>query len=183
MAGSFTGIPFGATQTSFFDQQGTALPGHIYSASDDNLTDAEKVSDPNGVECGCFVLKTPSLDIRPGINEQGVAGVAIGTTTAQIAGIVVRTQMVQTDAAGRNYVDYRRMATIMRRIRAGGRIWAKNLTACNFDDPVYVNLDPANGSIGAVGNAAGTNWLLMPNAFFKSTQIAGDGIGLVELGS
>ena len=200
----YTGIPFGAVQDTVYDQMGTALPGDLYSAADANLTDAMPVVQDGGVGVGLAVVKAfVASDMRSGINEQGVKLPASGSTGADFAGIVVRTQETQTDAEGRCYVDNGRMATVARPNRSGARIWVKCATAFEQGAVPAFNVNGTTNPPGTIVGAAVatqsvaiktpaevtvtdpedtgvTVSVVIPNATFLNSGNAGD-LALIEL--
>ena len=101
----YTGSNNGFMQTTYVDQQGTALPGDLAYASDVDLIDACVVSMPAGSEgdllpVGVGVVGAYSADAsRPGMTSVKVSPVGAGTTAAQLYGVTVRNQQCRTDSS------------------------------------------------------------------------------------
>lgn len=135
---TFTGTMFGAVQTNYYDQMGTALAGDLFSPADKNLTDSCTISTVGGIKCGLFVKSKVGTSSRSGIGNYGVESVGIGDESGDVYGVLVRSQATQTDADGHSYVDFGRMGVVLRKDRVGGRIWMECGSSFTEGSTAYV---------------------------------------------
>lgn len=182
MPNTYVPVRNGFAQSSYKDQQGTALAGSLAFASDKNLVDAFIVGDvgDNGLEAGLAVIAGPAPDIqRAGLNEQAVTLPATASTAADIAGIVVRNQQMRSNTAGHACYFAEDICNVVRAGRSGGRVWVQLVDGAQpaLDGAVFVHVDAANA--GKFTTAAGADIVALTNMKFKSAAI--DGIALVEL--
>lgn len=125
--GIYGGVPFGAIQTNFYDQQETSADGRLAYASDIDLCDAISVGEEGGVGVG-YGVKIVALSgaaKRPGINDQQIILPNSSSTAADFGGMVIRTMAGNTGADGENYMRKKSMATVLRKERVGGRIYVR----------------------------------------------------------
>lgn len=172
----------GFAQTSYKDQQATAMAGSLAFTSDKNLVDAYIVGDvgENGLEAGLAVIAGPAPDVqRAGLNEQSVTLPATASTAADIIGVVARNQQMRSNTAGRACYFAEDMCNVVRTGRSGGRVWVQLMENAQpaLDGAVYVHTDAANA--GKFTAAAGAGIIAITNMKFKSAAV--DGIALVEL--
>lgn len=166
-------------QSSYKDQQATALAGHLAFASDKNLVDAFIVGPvgPDGLEAGLAVIAGAAPDVqRAGLNEQVVTLPAADSTADDIIGIVARNQQMRSNTAGRACFFAEDMCNVCRTGRSGGRIWVQVVDGAQpeLDGAVSVVVKGTDA-----GKFAASGGVVVPNMKFKSAAV--DGIALVEL--
>lgn len=122
----------GFAQSTYVDQQATALAGMLANASEYNLVDSAYVGDSatsgtNGgyIQAGLGVTidKPSGIVERPGINNKVMN--LPGGTDSVFAGVVVRNQFTGTDANGMAAVRWQTLGNYARPSRAGCRIWVQ----------------------------------------------------------
>ncbi|WP_394026589.1 structural cement protein Gp24 [Desulfovibrio falkowii] len=182
MPNTYNPVRNGFAQSSYKDQQGTALAGSLAFASDKNLVDAFIVGDvgDDGLEAGLAVIAGVATDVqRTGLNEQVVTLPATDSTAADIAGIVVRNQQMRSNATGHACYFAEDVCNVVRTGRSGGRVWVQLADGAQpaIDGAVYVHTDAANA--GKFATASGASTVAITTMKFKSA--AADGIALVEL--
>ena len=182
MPNMYTPVRNGFAQSSYKDQQGTALAGELAFASDKNLVDAFIVGavGDNGLEAGLAVIAGPAPDVqRAGMNEQAVTLPAIDSTGADIIGVVIRNQQMRSNTAGHACHFAEDMCNVVRTGRSGGRVWVQLVESAQpaLDGAVFVHTDAANA--GKFTAAAGADIIALTTMKFKSAAV--DGIALVEL--
>lgn len=137
--GIYGGVPFGAIQTNFYDQQETSADGRLAYASDIDLCDAISVGEDGGVGVG-YGVKIVALSgaaKRPGINDQQIILPDSSSTAADFGGMVIRTMAGNTGADGENYMREKSMATVLRKERVGGRIYVRMADAFTAGASAY----------------------------------------------
>lgn len=137
--GIYGGVPFGAIQTNFYDQQETSADGRLAYASDIDLCDAISVGEEGGVGVG-YGVKIVALSgaaKRPGINDQQIILPDSSSTAADFGGMVIRTMAGNTGADGENYMREKSMATVLRKERVGGRIYVRMADAFTAGSSAY----------------------------------------------
>lgn len=137
--GIYGGVPFGAIQTNFYDQQETSADGRLAYASDIDLCDAISVGEEGGVGVG-YGVKIVALSgaaKRPGINDQQIILPDSSSTAADFGGMVIRTMAGNTGADGENYMREKSMATVLRKERVGGRIYIRMADAFTAGASAY----------------------------------------------
>lgn len=137
--GIYGGVPFGAIQTNFYDQQETSADGRLAYASDIDLCDAISVGEEGGVGVG-YGVKIVALSgaaKRPGINDQQIILPDSSSTAAVFGGMVIRTMAGNTGADGENYMRKKSMATVLRKERVGGRIYVRMADAFTAGNSAY----------------------------------------------
>lgn len=137
--GIYGGVPFGAIQTNFYDQQETSADGRLAYASDIDLCDAISVGEEGGVGVG-YGVKIVALSgaaKRPGINDQQIVLPDSSSTAADFGGMVIRTMAGNTGADGENYMREKSMATVLRKERVGGRIYVRMADAFTAGASAY----------------------------------------------
>lgn len=137
--GIYGGVPFGAIQTNFYDQQETSADGRLAYASDIDLCDAISVGEEGGVGVG-YGVKIVALSgaaKRPGINDQQIILPDSYSTAADFGGMVIRTMAGNTGADGENYMREKSMATVLRKERVGGRIYVRMADAFTAGTSAY----------------------------------------------
>lgn len=137
--GIYGGVPFGAIQTNFYDQQETSADGRLAYASDIDLCDAISVGEEGGVGVG-YGVKIVALSgaaKRPGINDQQIILPDSSSTAADFGGMVIRTMAGNTGADGENYMREKSMATVLRKERVGGRIYVRMTDAFTAGASAY----------------------------------------------
>lgn len=137
--GIYGGVPFGAIQTNFYDQQETSADGRLAYASDIDLCDAISVGEEGGVGVG-YGVKIVALSgaaKRPGINDQQIILPDSFSTAADFGGMVIRTMAGNTGADGENYMREKSMATVLRKERVGGRIYVRMADAFTAGASAY----------------------------------------------
>lgn len=137
--GIYGGVPFGAIQTNFYDQQETSADGRLAYASDIDLCDAISVGEEGGVGVG-YGVKIVALSgaaKRPGINDQQIILPDSSSTAADFGGMVIRTMAGNTGADGENYMREKSMATVLRKERVGGRIYVRMADAFTAGASAY----------------------------------------------
>lgn len=182
MPNTYTPVRNGFAQSSYKDQQGTALAGSLAFASDKNLVDAFIVGDvgDDGLEAGLAVIAGPATDVqRTGLNEQVVTLPATASTAADVIGIVVRNQQMRSNTAGHACHFTGDLCNVVRTGRSGGRVWVQLMDGAQpaLDGAVFVHTDAANA--GKFTAAAGAGIIALTTMKFKSAAV--DGIALVEL--
>ncbi len=182
MPNPYTPVRNGFAQSSYKDQQGTALAGSLAFASDKNLVDAFIVGavGDNGLEAGLAVIAGAAADVqRVGLNEQIVTLPATGSTAADIIGVVVRNQQMRSNSAGHACYFGEDLCNVVRAGRSGGRIWVQLADGAQpaLDGAVFVHTNTANA--GKFTAASGTDIIALTTMKFKSAAV--DGIALVEL--
>lgn len=137
--GIYGGVPFGAIQTNFYDQQETSADGQLAYASDIDLCDAISVGEEGGVGVGYGVkiVALSSAAKRPGINDQQIILPDSSSTAADFGGMVIRTMAGNTGADGENYMREKSMATVLRKERVGGRIYVRMADAFTAGASAY----------------------------------------------
>ena len=119
----------GFAQSTYFDQQATALAGMPANASDINLIDSAFVTGADaadGITAGIAVCAVPATQSnRPGVNFAMVRPMYAEATGNAGCGVVVRNQFMRTNASGEACYFNEDMANIMRLTRVGGRIWVQ----------------------------------------------------------
>ena len=179
MPNIYTPVKNGFAQSSYKDQMGTALPGHIAFSGNSELVDAFIVGaiDDNGLEAGLAVTASSAAYAqRSGINQEVVNLPAESASAKDISGIMVRSQQMSTNTSGRACYFEGDVCNVLRVARAGGSVWVQ----------LAQGAQPAvNGSVSVIvkgadaGKFATSGGVVMPNMKFKS--IAQDGLALVEL--
>lgn len=137
--GIYGGVPFGAIQTNFYDQQETSADGRLAYASDIDLCDAISVGEEGGVGVG-YGVKIVALSgaaKRPGINDQQIILPDSSSIAADFGGMVIRTMAGNTGADGENYMREKSMATVLRKERVGGRIYVRMADAFTAGASAY----------------------------------------------
>ena len=140
----YTGSNNGFMQSTYVDQQGTALPGDLAYASDVNLIDACVVSMPVGSErdllpVGVGVVGAYSADAsRPGMTSVKVSPVGADTTAAQLYGVTVRNQQCRTDENNVSGWGDGDVGNVMRTARVGGRIAGALAVDISTEQPAFV---------------------------------------------
>lgn len=137
--GIYGGMPFGAIQTNFYDQQETSADGRLAYASDIDLCDAISVGEEGGVGVG-YGVKIVALSgaaKRPGINDQQIILPDSSSNAADFGGMVIRTMAGNTGADGENYMREKSMATVLRKERVGGRIYVRMADAFTAGASAY----------------------------------------------
>lgn len=137
--GIYGGVPFGAIQTNFYDQQETSADGRLAYASDIDLCDAISVGEEGGVGVG-YGVKIVALSgaaKRPGINDQQIILPDSSSTAADFGGMVIRTMAGNTGADGENYMREKSMATVLRKESVGGRIYVRMADAFKAGASAY----------------------------------------------
>lgn len=182
MPNMYTPVRNGFAQSSYKDQQGTALAGSLAFASDKNLVDAFIVGDvgDNGLEAGVAVIAGAAADVqRTGLNEQVVTRPVTSSTAANVIGIVVRNQQMRSNTAGHACYFTEDLCNVARTGRSGSRIWVQLVDGAQpaLDGAVFVHTDTANA--GKFTAASGTDIIALTTMKFKSAAV--DGIALVEL--
>lgn len=187
---TYTGTAFGAINSSYVDQMGTALPGDLAFASDNVLADSIIVDEANGVSFGLGVIKAyNTTTARAGIANLTVK-LPVGSESAtDFAGIIVRSNAGQTDANGVGQVADGRTALVAKPNRAGLRMWVKAQATIAAGNDVYwiVKDDTGHGlPIGSFTNAAitvsaTTDTVALTTAKFISAGSVASGIVLMEM--
>nr|DAW68022.1 MAG TPA: hypothetical protein [Caudoviricetes sp.] len=192
--GIYGGVPFGAIQTNFYDQQETSADGRLAYASDIDLCDAISVGEKGGVGVG-YGVKIVALSgaaKRPGINDQQIILPDSSSTAADFGGMVIRTMAGNTGADGENYMREKSMATVLRKERVGGRIYVRMADAFTAGASAYWRIaERVPNSNVKVGRLCGaeisgqgttssvTDTVQLTNVKFRSSGAAGD-LALVE---
>lgn len=153
-------------QTSYVDQQGTALAGDLAFAADYNMIEACTVKMPGGQEgdilpVGLALTSSVSAAaFRPGLTNLDVSPVTATTTPSQLFGVMVRNQSCKTDASGASGWYDGDIADVLVVTRVGGRIWAKAGNASTVGNYAYVVIKDTSGHG-------------LPNGTFCGSEIAG----------
>ena len=125
-ANGYRGTSMGAVQTTYDDQPGVAVPGMLAFASDINMCDAVFIGETNGIAAGVgvqFIIGDEGLGFqRPAVLAYLPNG---GEAAAELAGIVVFDEAMQSDTNGIPGWAKGRVARIVRPGRAGGRVYVK----------------------------------------------------------
>lgn len=169
-------------QDSYRDQQGTALAGSLAFVADANLVDACMVGDvdDNGLEAGLAVVFVPASDVRrAGLNEEAVALPTDSATADHIAGVVVRSQQMNSNTKGRACHFAGEMCNVARVGRSGARIWVRLADGAQPEVGGAVHVVVSGEGVGRFASVAGSGNLAVPAMTFKSR--AADGLALVEL--
>lgn len=129
MPNVYSGVRNGFMQEFYHDQQGTALPGSLAFAGDCCLIDSYitgEVGD-DGLEAGLAVVAAPvsSAPVRAGLNQESVTLPDSTTSSGQLAGITVRNQQMNSNAAGRACWFAGELCNLARAGRAGARLWVQ----------------------------------------------------------
>lgn len=135
--GIYGGVPFGAIQTDFYDQQGTSLDGRLAYASDIDLCDAISVGEAGGIGVGYGVKIQAVAGNRAGINDQEIVMPDSASTAADFGGILIRTMAGNTGANGESYMRENSMATVLRSARVGGRVYIRMYDAFTAGNNAY----------------------------------------------
>ena len=162
----YAGTRGGYVQNEVFDMMAQAQPGVLVNASDINLCDsmASVEAGIDGLVAGRGCIELPITSAVTGINTKTVRTPTTGDTAATFAGVVVRTHQMATNAKGEPAVDEGEMATVLRNVRAGGRIWV----TCARGTPA------AKGDVFMVVNSATPETL--PNGSFVTAAESGDAV-------
>lgn len=195
----------GFAQSTYYDQQATAIAGMLANASDYRLTDSLVVRPPSGVDgtnglvAGVGVVVTnqgaahDTDTQRDGINPYACWYPVAASTAADVWGIAVRNQQMDSNSSGQACWFPGRMCNVLRLGRVGGRIWVRiayGSAATTKGSPVYmVTADTAatGKQIGAFTAAAVSgDTLELPNiiwlgSFTAPATTTGIALGLVEL--
>lgn len=174
MANIYTPVMMGFAQSTYLDQQGTALPGSLAFCSDTDLIDSFIV-DPDigdlGLTAGIGVVIRPAeATQRAGLNNFYVGLPDADSTAADFAGVLIRNQQMGTNGEGQACWFGRQMCNVARASRVGARIWV-----------------PLNeGSVSDIGGGA-AHWIIadstghgQPIGSFTSVAITGDTILLTK---
>ena len=135
----------GSVQDTYADQPGVAAPGMLAFASDLNNVDAIFIGETLGIAAGKGVMFTPITDVatsditlqRP--NEAAFLPTT-GKTVADFAGILCFDETMQSDENGVPGYAEGRVGRIVKKSRAGGRIYVKAVEA----------VDPATSTVNWV---------------------------------
>lgn len=158
----YTGKLNGSVQTTVHDMMGQAYPGVLANASDYNLVDSMICVEDgiDGLVAGLGCIRSHSAGQMAAINEYVVRAPITGDDATAFGGIVVRTHQMKTNAKGQPAVDEGQMASVLRNVRAGGRVWVTNYRgAAAAEGAVYMVVDSAtpetlpNGAFVADGGA------------------------------
>jgi len=182
MPNTYTPVRNGFAQSTYPDQQATALAGMLAFASDKNLVDSFIVGEvgDDGLEAGLAVVAGPAPDIqRPGLNEQAVTLPGATAVSADIIGIVVRAQQMRSNTAGHACHWAGDLCNVVRAGRAGGRIWVRLAEGAQpaLGGAVFVHAGAAQA--GTFTTAAGDGIIAVISMKFMSAAV--DGLALVEL--
>lgn len=120
---TYMGTMFGTIQTKVYDQMATANHAQLANASDYNLCDSISIGQPEGVPLGAGVIVSTIDSHRAGINSHEALLPTSASTAADFKGFIVRSAAASTTADMLNIVRAKRMGTILRSERVGGRIW------------------------------------------------------------
>lgn len=154
--GIYSGVPFGAIQTNFYDQQATSTDGRLAYASDIDLCDAIAVAEEGGIGVG-YGVKIVAIDgKRPGINDQSVVLPDENSVASDFGGLVIRTMAGNTGADGENYMREGSMATVLRKERVGGRVYVKMDDAFTAGNNAYWRIADRVNSDVKVGRLCGS---------------------------
>ena len=186
----YEGVLNGSVQSSVVDQNATALPGQLYSVTDMNMVDNESVGETLGVGVAIGVKSTYVTSPRPGINNKSIFLPTSAATDADFQGIIVRSQAIRSDANGVPIVRKGQMASILRRRRAGGRIWVNaNNSVTTAGAACYWIVQDTSGHGFPIGSfsftalgAAGIDTVALTNVVFASLASAGQPV-LIEMGA
>jgi len=196
MANRFTPTP-GFAQSKYVDQMATALPGSIGFASDNTLIDAYIVSPSvgaDGLEAGLGVVSSviPAADragSRSGTNSLYAELPTDAATASSFAGVTVRNQQMDSNAAGQACWFEGRLCNVMRKERIGGRIWVRlSSGVTTVGGAVYWIVSDTTGHGLPIGSfsagALGADTVQLTNARFVSESNSTDdnACALVELG-
>jgi hypothetical protein len=172
----YTPVLNGNVQGAYYDQMATALAGDVYSPADVDLVDSYIAVDAsgNGIPAGVCVVASAATDApRPGNN--GLLATLAPANATVVEGITVRNQQMQSNSAGVAVWFDKRVVSVMRLNRIGGRIWATlGSGTAVVGNQVYMLAD-GSGQLTSIS----TNNLLLPGVFFAS---AGTGVVLIECG-
>jgi len=189
MSGLYGGVLNGSVQTAVFDQNATALPGQLFSATDANMVDSINVAETLGVGAALGVTSAYVTSARAGLNNKAVSLPVAGKVDADFEGIVVRSQAIRSDSNGNPIVPKGAQASIMRRVRFGGRIWVNcNEAAVAGNAAYWVVQDtaghgfPIGSFCAAAKGAAGIDTALLTGVKFASVGVAGQPV-LLEMGA
>src|ERR1039457_4026132 len=120
----FRGNVNGCVQSVITDQPGAAVPGMLAFASDNDLVDSFNVG-AGGVFAGagvCLPYPTNSVFRTQQPNQLATLPIT-GKALADFGGVVVFDENMQSDATGIPGWDAGRNCRVLKRNRAGGRIW------------------------------------------------------------
>lgn len=169
-------------QSSYHDQQGTALAGEPAFASDLNLIDSFIVGDvgDNGLEAGLAIVAVPAASARrPGLNELVVTLPPADATADKIIGVVTRNQQMRTNTAGHACWFHQDICNVARSGRSGARIWGRLADNAQPEPGGAVFVAVGGDNAGTFASEAGAGFVAVPSMQFAST--ASDGLALVEL--
>lgn len=153
----YHGTKFGFVQDAVYDQMGISLEGRLANASDINLCDAITIGESAGIGVGLGVsVAALSGAKKPGINDTQLKLPTSGSTAADFAGILVRTDTGRTDANGKNYMGYKEIGTLLRKERVGGRIWVKAYNEITTGGKLYWIINNTQDSDEPIGGFAGS---------------------------
>lgn len=174
MANIYTPVTMGFGQSSYLDQQGTALPGGLAFCSDTSLIDAFIV-DPAVGDLGLgagigVILKPVESTQRAGLNNFYIGLPDEDSTAADFAGVLVRNQQMSSNSLGQACWFGRQLGNVARSSRVGARVWV-----------------PLNeGSITDIGGAE-AYWIIadttghgQPIGSFSCVAIGSDTVKLVQ---
>lgn len=188
----------GFAQSTYVDQQATALAGMLANASEYNLVDSAMVVDvqtggTNGgyIQAGLgIVITSPTTFIeRPGINNKVMK--LPSATTDVLGGVVVRNQFTGTDDDGMAAVRAQTLGNYARPSRAGCRIWVQmHNGSTSFGGKVFWVVSDTTGHGLPVGSFSAESitgdTVELTNATFQGVFTAGsnaaDNVALVEFG-
>jgi hypothetical protein len=122
----FRGTSGGSVQSAYTDQPGQGCDGMLAFASDINLCDSVYIDESNGIAAGRGV-KVASVSDAISLQRPNLAASlpTTGDDADDFFGIVVFDEQMQSDSNGVPGVANDRMALVLRRVRAGGRIYVK----------------------------------------------------------
>lgn len=158
----YQGKKMGFVQQNYYDQMATALDGDLAYASDINLVDAAIVAMPalqedRLLQAGRAVIARYSDTApRPGATSMLVMPPTAATTPADIYGITVRNEQMETDAQGRNGWGDGRACNVLRKDRVGGRVWPVAWNAAQVNTPAYVIIKDSSGHGFPIGGLCGS---------------------------
>lgn len=120
----YRGSVGGSVQTAYTDQPGAAYDGMLAFSGDINLVDSMYVNETNGIAAGRGI-KVASVSDSISLQRPNLAASlpATGDDADDFYGILVFDEMMQTDENGVPGVSDGRMCNVLRRVRAGGRIY------------------------------------------------------------
>ena len=177
-----------SVQTDYFDNFGALFPGQLADFGSERMAQGVD-SYPSEVDIfvGRGVVEGSALTVAANEFNNlpspfGVRQAATSSTSADIVGIVVRTEGIDNDDAGNPIYCANRMAAVAN-VGSGLRVGATTTVAITHGEDVYMAVNPTNDATIGVGefyNASGAGLVQVTGARWRGNAEANT-VAVIEL--